>query len=417
MFNLLLVVAIAMGLSFMCSLLESVLLSVTPTYVTLLTEQNPKIGKQLAKFRASIDEPIAAILLLNTTSNTAGAALSGALALELFGSKWMAAFSAALTLGILIFSEILPKTIGSTFWKTIAPTATIIISFLLFVLKPILIPLAWINRAIAPKNRKKQLASRAELKALADIGYKEGSLEGSEWQAVTNIINLRGSSLSDVMTPRTKMVAVALEDGVVGAKEAILSSGHSRLPVYDESIDDIEGIVLSRDVWRAYDAGETDLRKIMREARFVPWSKPIDVLIRELQQEQVSMVIVVDEFGGTAGVATMEDLIEEIVGEIQDEHETPAVQFEKIRDNQIKIEGVMPLDDAQELLNIKLPLDSYDTVGGFVFGELGRVPVVGDEVEVTNGRFVVTEMDELRVATVRFQYLEQPSDSDTHGNL
>jgi len=280
-----------------------------------------------------------------------------------------------------------------------------------------LIPLAWINRAIAPKNRKKQLASRAELKALADIGYKEGSLEGSEWQAVTNIINLRGSSLSDVMTPRTKMVAVALEDGVVGAKEAILSSGHSRLPVYDESIDDIEGIVLSRDVWRAYDAGETDLRKIMREARFVPWSKPIDVLIRELQQEQVSMVIVVDEFGGTAGVATMEDLIEEIVGEIQDEHETPAVQFEKIRDNQIKIEGVMPLDDAQELLNIKLPLDSYDTVGGFVFGELGRVPVVGDEVEVTNGRFVVTEMDELRVATVRFQYLEQPSDSDTHGNL
>ena len=130
MFNLLLVVAIAMGLSFMCSLLESVLLSVTPTYVTLLTEQNPKIGKQLAKFRASIDEPIAAILLLNTTSNTAGAALSGALALELFGSKWMAAFSAALTLGILIFSEILPKTIGSTFWKTIAPTATIIISFL-----------------------------------------------------------------------------------------------------------------------------------------------------------------------------------------------------------------------------------------------------------------------------------------------
>lgn len=403
MIPLLLVVAGALALSFTCSILESVLLSVTPSYVGLLQQKHPATGRLLARMREDIDEPLAAILTLNTIAHTVGAAVSGALALDLFGSRWMAAFSIALTLAILVLSEILPKTIGATYWQQLAPGSARFVRVLIIVLKPILVPLAWFNRLIAPRRDGAiPRVSRAEFKAMADIGRSEGSLNDEEWQVVTNVINLKRSRVAEVMTPRTKMVAVPLDGGVAGAKALILGEGHTRLPVYGESLDDIVGIVLSRDVWRAEDFGETDLRRVMREPRFVPWSKPVEALIRELRQEQINMVIVVDEFGGTAGLATLEDLIEEIVGEIRDEHEIPAIEFQPMRNGEVRIEGAMPLREAGERLGLDLPIDAYDTVGGFVFGELGRVPEVGDIVSVSGGRFRVARMDELRVASVVF---------------
>ena len=403
MITLLLVVAVALAISFTCSILESVLLSVTPSFVGVLQQKRPATGRLLARMRDDIDEPLAAILTLNTIAHTIGAAVSGALALDLFGSRWMAAFSIVLTLAILVLSEILPKTIGATYWPQLAPGTAQFLRVLVVVLKPILVPLAWFNRLIAPRREGAILSvSRAEFKAMADIGRREGSLNDEEWQVLTNVINLKRSRVAEVMTPRTKMVAVPLDGGVAAAKSLILTQGHTRLPVYRESLDDIVGIVLSRDVWRGEDQGETDLRRIMREPRFVPWSKPVEALIRELRQEQVNLVIVVDEFGGTAGLATLEDLIEEIVGEIRDEHEIPAVEFQPMRNGEVRIEGAMPLREAGERLGLALPVDAYDTVGGFVFGELGRVPEPGDVVSVPGGRFRVARMDELRVASVEF---------------
>jgi putative hemolysin len=403
MITQLLVVAVALAFSFTCSILESVLLSVTPSYVGVLQQKRPATGRLLARMRDDIDEPLAAILTLNTIAHTVGAAVSGALALELFGSRWMAAFSMVLTLAILILSEILPKTIGATYWPQLAPGAAQFLRVLIVVLKPILVPLAWFNRLIAPRRDGAILSvSRAEFKAMADIGRREGSLNEEEWQVVTNVINLKRSRVAEVMTPRTRMVAVPLDGGVAAAKSLILTQGHTRLPVYGESLDDIIGIVLSRDVWRAEDQGETDLHRVMREPRFVPWSKPVEALIRELRQEQVNMVIVVDEFGGTAGLATLEDLIEEIVGEIRDEHEVAAIEFQRMRNGEVRIDGAMPLREAGERLGLDLPVEAYDTVGGFVFGELGRVPEPGDVVAVPGGRFRVARMDELRVAGVEF---------------
>lgn len=403
MIALLLVIAGALAISFTCSILEAVLLSVTPAYVGMLQQRHPSSGRLLARMRQDIDGPIAAILTLNTIAHTVGAAVSGAMALELFGSRWMALFSALLTLAILVLSEILPKTIGASYWQALAPGAAQIIRVMMVALKPVLVPLAWFNRLIAPRrNGTSPAVSRAEFKAMADIGRREGSLDDAEWQVVTNVMNLKRSRVSEVMTPRTRMVAASLEGGVAGARTLILDEGHTRLPVYRESLDDIVGVVLARDVWRACDQGVTDLRRVMREPRFVPWSKPVEALIRELRQEQVNLVIVVDEFGGTAGLATLEDLIEEIVGEIRDEHEIPAISFEPLRDGEVRIEGALALREAEERLGIPLPTDDYDTVGGFVFGELGRVPAVGDELAVAGGRFRVAEMDERRVASVVF---------------
>lgn len=414
MIALLLVVAGALAISFTCSILESVLLSVTPAYVGMLQQRHPSSGRLLARMREDIDGPIAAVLTLNTIAHTIGAAVSGAMALELFGSRWMALFSALLTLAILVLSEILPKTIGATYWQALAPGAAQFIRLLMIVLKPVLVPLAWFNRLISPRREGTMHAvSRAEIKIMADLGRRDGSLDDEEWQVVTNVINLKRSRVAEVMTPRTKMIAVPLEGGVRAAKDLLLNEGHTRLPVYRESLDDIVGIVLARDVWRASDQGVTDLRRVMREPRFVPWSKPVEALIRELRQEQINMVIIVDEFGGTAGLATLEDLIEEIVGEIRDEHEIPAILFEPLRDGEIRIEGAMPLRDAEDRLGLRLPTETYDTVGGFVFGELGRVPLIGDTVVIPGGRFRVSEMDDLRVASVVFSAEETAVDSDS----
>jgi CBS domain containing-hemolysin-like protein len=412
MTRLLLVIVISLGISFLCSILEAVLLSITHSYVAVLKTHGRRAGTLLGRMRENIDEPIAAILTLNTIAHTIGAALSGAIALQVFGSRWVAAFSAVLTLAILVFSEILPKTIGATYWQTLAPYAAQVLRVLIVVLKPVLIPLAWFNRLIRPRRAQAPTVSRAEIEVLAELGRREGSIDEEEWQIVTNVINLDRVRVAEVMTPRTRMIAVPVEAGVEGAKAAILEHGHMRLPVYEGAVDDVVGIVLGRDLWRAIEQGETDLREVMRAPLFVPATKPVEDLIRELRVAQINMVIVVDEFGGTAGIATMEDLIEEIVGEIRDEHETPAEPFEEVRPGEYRLAGTLALREAGERLGITLPEETYDTVGGFVFGELGRLPMVGDEVTIDGGAFRVSAVQDRGVARVTFRAAPRPPAGD-----
>ncbi len=399
---LLLVVFLALSISFLCSILESVLLSITHSYVGVLQERGSRAGHLLAGMREHIDQPIAAILTLNTIAATVGAAMGGALAFQIFGSQWIALFSAAFTLAILIFAEILPKTLGATYWQTLAPTVAYVLRVMIFVLKPILIPLSWFSRAIRPRGELQPKVSRAELEVLAEIGRKEGAIDEEEWQVVTNVINLDRVRIDQVMTPRTRIVAVPLHAGLEGAKRVFLEQGHSRLPVYTESLDDIVGVVLARDAWRAREEGVTDLRQVMREARFVPEGKMVEDLIREMRAERINLAIVVDEYGGTAGLVTLEDLIEEIVGEIQDEHEVEPLSFGEVEAGQLLIGGQVPVWEVNERLNLELPEEPYDTVAGLMLHHLGRIARVGDEVEVEGGRFSVAAMDGRRVSQVRF---------------
>src|SRR5690606_13338388 len=164
----------------------------------------------------------------------------------------------------------------------------------------------------------------------------------------------------------------------------MLEEGHLRLPVYDGTIDNIIGVLLARDLWRAAREGVTNLREVMRPPQFVPESKPVEDLIREMRHQRIRMAIVLDEYGGTAGLVTLEDLIEEIVGEIHDEHEQDPLPFEEEREGEIRISGSVPLFEVNERFGLALPENLYETIGGYVFGTLGRVAKVGDEVPVTN---------------------------------
>ena len=201
------VLGATISISFLCSILEAVLLSITHSHVVMLQEEEHKAGDILDRMRRKIDEPIAAILTLNTIANTMGATLAGALALQAFGSEWMALFSAFMTLTILLFSEIVPKTVGATFWPTLAAPSAYVLRVMIVGMKPILIPLSWFARAIAGDTSRPTI-SRSELEVLAEIGRREGTLDEDEWKVVRNVIRLDEISLGEVMTPRTDMVAI-----------------------------------------------------------------------------------------------------------------------------------------------------------------------------------------------------------------
>lgn len=409
MTSLVLVVGVGLAISFLCSVLEAVLLSLTHSYVGVLEERGDRAGILLARMRERIDEPIAAILTLNTIAHTVSASVGGAMALRVFGSQWIALFSAVLTFLILILSEIVPKTLGATYWKALAAPAAYTLRFMILAMKPILVPLGWMNQLIMPKGAAGPTVSRAELEVLAEIGRKEGTIDAEEFQVLTNVMNLSEVRAVDVMTPRTSIVAIAGTASLQDAIDVMIRDGHLRLPIYGDTLDDVQGVLLARDALRAAREDATSpASSVMRPAHFVPETKPVEDLIREMRAERLNMAIVIDEFGGTSGLVTLEDLIEEIVGEIHDEHEVAIPMFQGA-DGRTLIAGQAPIWQVNEKLALTLSEDEHDTIGGFVFGQLGRIPREGDEVHVDGGRLRVTTMSGRRVARIAFLPGSPPS--------
>jgi len=397
--TLLWVLGVSLSISFLCSVLEAVLLSVSHSYVELLREQGSKAGDYLSVMRERIDEPIAAILTLNTIAHTAGAALGGSIAARVFGETWIGVFTGVLTLIILLFSEIVPKTIGATFWQELGRPSAHVLRWMVFLMKPILVPLNLFSQLL--RGSKGSTTSRAELEVLAQIGFSEGTIDEDEWKVVTNVIRLDEVTVGEVMTPRTDMIAVPASASVEEAMEVMLDEGHLRVPVYDDSLDKIEGLLVARDLWRHAREGLDELAGIVRPIQFVPTTKLVEDLIPEMRTHRTKMAIVVDEFGGTAGLVTLEDLIEEIIGEIQDEHEgDEPLHFQELSDGYVRIWGGVPVREVNDRLDVDLPEDPYDTLGGFVFGALNRVGSVGDVIEYEGGRLRITKMRGRRVEFV-----------------
>lgn len=362
-----------------------------------MNDRGDPAGRLLRKMQSKIDEPIAAILTLNTIAHTMGATMGGAIALNIWGDKWMALFGAVLTFVILVFTEIIPKTVGAVFWKQLAAPAAYTLRVMVFIMKPILIPLSIFSRVLT-SGKHQPTVSRTELEVLAEIGRREGTLDEDEWQVVSNVIRLDEVTVAEVMTPRTDMIAVPVSASIEDVKTVMLEEGHLRLPVYEGNLDTIVGIVTARDLWQADRDGATDLNGIVRQPQFAPASKAVEDLIPEMRGQRTKMAIVLDEFGGTAGLVTLEDLIEEIIGEIQDEHEGDEPDdFHALDNGSVRVWCGVTLRDVSEHLDIKLPEDQADTLGGYLFGELSRVGRVGDVVEVEGGTFRITRMKGRRV--------------------
>jgi CBS domain containing-hemolysin-like protein len=241
-----------------------------------------------------------------------------------------------------------------------------------------------------------------ELQMLLTQTYEHGLLREEPVEMIRGVFGLSETTAAQVMTPRIDVVALPVEMSITEAAAFILDDEHSRYPVYEESIDHVVGVVLGRDVWRADKhapaRGTTTLSEIMRPALFVPDSKSIESLLREMPRARAHLAVVVDEFGGTAGIVTIEDLIEEIVGDIADESDERVEQLERGANGEILVDGGFSVAELNDFCGLRLPTADYTTVGGFVLGRLGRVAKVGDEVTIRGGSLRVLAIEGRRIA-------------------
>ncbi len=321
MFLLILFLLLALGVSFVCSLLESMILSVSQAYIALLISEEHHSGQLLKRLKQNIDHPLAAILTLNTVANTIGAAGVGAQTYSLFGSRWVAVSSASLTVLILVCSEIIPKTLGAAHWKRIAPYGAYVLRGMIFILYPIVLILEGISKRFYHEGGS-VLITRDEMVALAEIGQSEGILLDKEAKIIRNLFLLNTIKTADILTPRSVMFAIQEESTVADIIEGHVRIAFSRIPVFGETRDDIKGFVLKNDLVESYYGGKrfVAVSSLMNPLHAVPEAKTIAGLLDEFLVRREHMFLVVDEYGGTAGIVTLEDAIETLLGvEIVDE--------------------------------------------------------------------------------------------------
>lgn len=314
-------IAIALGFSFLCSVLEAALLSITPSYLAVLEQDQPKVGKTIRNLKANIDRPLSAILSLNTIAHTVGAAGVGAEAQRLWGSEVLAITSAILTLLILVFSEIIPKTLGAVYWRRLT-------GFVARVLPPmilILSPFVWLSEKITSVMRSrdsKHTLSREEFAALARVAKEQGVFDQSESRILENLFRFGSLRTRDIMTPRTVMFAL---DEELSVRDAVSQRGaevFSRIPIWRGKLDHVTGIVLKDQLLLAAARDQLDvpIRTLARDVQMVPEALALPALFERLLNTREHIAIVVDEYGGVDGVVTMEDVIETLIGlEIVDE--------------------------------------------------------------------------------------------------
>jgi len=317
---------VALGVSFLCSLLEAVLLSISRTHVAVLVEQGHPTGLRLQRMKEDVDQPLAAILTLNTFAHTLGAAGVGAQAAVIWGEAWVGAVSFVLTLLVLVFSEIIPKTLGAVHAKALAPFAAVTIEWLIRIFKPIVAVCNWISKLFSRHDQTMPRISREEVSNLARLAHEEGVIDSHEYAVVRNLVALREVSVEDVMTPRS----VVFSYGVHQKVDEALRTGPSRfarVPVTDGSLDETKGVIHRRQLYiaAAEGRGDTPLVELARPLHAVPETASLQDVLYEFLRRREHLFLVVDEYGGSAGIVTLEDAIETIMGmEIVDETDSAA---------------------------------------------------------------------------------------------
>jgi putative hemolysin len=310
----------------------------------------------------------------------------------------------------IVLGELIPKGFALANPDRIALTVSGPITLFAKIVSPLVAVLVLLTKIISKPfgidpTRTPEL-SAAEIRLIVEQGSQQGVLEAEEEQMISAVMSLSDSKLHEVMVPRIDIVAIDQEASFDDAVTLVLTEGHSRTPLYKESVDHIVGILYAKDLLRIIAAGgpRPRLRDIMRPALFVPESQAVDDLLNELQRRRVHMAIVLDEYGGTAGLVTIEDLLEEIVGEIQDEFDEEEPMKVIVREGEAILDGRADIDEMGELVDPALELEDdeeYDTVGGFVYHRIGRVPVVGDTVAVDPFKITVIKVIGRRVGKVR----------------
>ncbi|MGC9335937.1 MAG: hemolysin family protein [Anaerolineae bacterium] len=316
---------------------------------------------------------------------------------------------------MLILGELVPETIGAQHSERIALWVARPLAALSAVAIPIVRLMVWISNGISrlfgvEARTDLSLVTEEEIKVLVDAGEEEGFIQEEEKEMIYSIFELGDTLVREVMVPRIDVVALEVATPMLDSLDTIMEAGHSRIPVFSETIDNILGVLYAKDLLPYLREGRTDvpLKSILREAYFIPETKKASELLPDLQQRRVHMAIVVDEYGGMAGLVTIEDILEEIVGEIQDEYdsEEPFVQF--VTEDEYVFDARVDLDDLNRLMDVSLPTEDSDTLGGFIYTALGKVPAVGDLVTHGEMEFLVESVAGRRIKKVRVRRTPLP---------
>jgi CBS domain containing-hemolysin-like protein len=401
---------------------EYALVTARRTRIIELLHQGNRRARAVLKITSDPPQFIAA-MQLGVTLTSLGIGALGEHALSKAFDTWIATALAVvlayliLTFFHVVIGELVPKGLalghaeGTALWVS-APVRAF---FTLFA------PFVWVLRratdvvlrvlGLESPGAEREPLSEAELRMLLSRSSQEGEIEHDEQQMIDKVFVFGDKEVADVMVPRPEVVAVSVTLPIEEALKSVLDSPYTRYPVYRESIDDVIGVLHVRDLFTAvYDRGIAEVRieEIVRPPYIVPETKDLQALLHEFRHTSTHFAIVVDEYGGMAGICTLEDLLEEIVGEIEDEFDVAEVQIEQLDDDTYRIDGMFPIDEFNSRFGTDLPDDDFHTLGGFVFGQLGRAPEPGDDVSYDGLRFDVLEVEGNRIEKLAVEFVERP---------
>jgi CBS domain containing-hemolysin-like protein len=408
---LVLTVLWSLVVSFCCSVAEAVVLSVGHAQIEALGKS--RAGRIMREFKREIDIPIAAIVSFHTVAHTVGASVCGAMYVNVFGERTLWLFSLLFTLAVLIFSEILPKTLGVTYAASLLAPVAHAVRWLIVVLRPLL----WVTNVVAKllrAGRETQVTSIDEIRLLVALGRTEGALAGRVADMIEGATALRELTAYDVMVPRADVVYLSGERTLEQNLDVIRRSAHSRFPYTpDGNLDKVEGIVLVKDLlFHLRERPLTvDLTGLAGPLLVVPAAARLERVLRTFQEERRHMAIVVDEYGGTQGIVTLEDVLEEIVGEIQDETDREDQAIFQRADGSLVCRGSAEARKVFEALGIEHESEMV-TLAGFVADQVGRMPKTGDAVEFGGFRFIVTRATARRAERIEVQKVLSPEPED-----
>lgn len=398
-------VSVVLVVSFLCSIFESVLLSLTRPQIELLVQREKRAGRLLTRFKENMDVPIAAILILNTAAHTIGAAVAGASYSSVFSASTLWLFSILFTIAVLLFTEIIPKTLGVTYAPRLASPVAHGIRWLTTVLRPLVLLSERISRSLRG-DVEIPVTTSEEIRLLAALGRSKGAVGVDTAGMIVGATQLKYMHAHDVMLPREEVRFLSGEMDRTEAMELLKQTGHSRFPFSPTGdLKDVSGVVFAKELlyWLLqHDDVEIDWQALTKDALIVPPTVPLLQLLRTYQDTRRHLAIVIDEYGTIEGIATLEDVLEEIVGDIFDESDLPVHEFHELADESLIVRARVDLRKLSAKLGVAWdPAIEASTIGGLVTEELERIPAAGDTISWKGYRIEVLRADARRAKLLR----------------
>ncbi len=409
------ILVVALVLAALAASAETSITSISRVRLKHLVEEGNQQAKLIERLHKEPNAYLSTILIMNTVAIIAASSAATLLSLHLYQERvaeWLVGLLLALV--VLMFCEIAPKSLALQRAERVALALARIVAGATFVMRPLVGVLTTVTNALVrlfggKTPVKGPFVTEEELKMLVEVGEEEGVLEEEEREMIHGIFEMGDMAIREVMVPRTDLVAVEVGQPMAAAVELVSKYGHTRIPVHEGSLDNIVGVLYAKDLLRAANHGSPQtLRELARKPYFTPESSKVQDVLRDLRKNRVHMAIVVDEYGGTAGAVTIEDIIEEIVGPIKDEYdlaEEDEIQF--IGSNDVVLDGRVHLDDVNELLKLEIAGQDFDTIGGYVLNQLGAMPKVGDTLKMGTATLRVESVRGTRIKKVRI-HSDQP---------